>query len=172
MARRLPFGWAPTTINESDVLDALRELEPQIRQGTFNLNEPISVGRYYGYPPLAAAARECNLNLVEVILKQKSVDPCTRDNRIHDAFRHRTVLMHALSGALDHSNTACLRLLLADPRVQATINETSPTRRQPTTQFNVLDMALQAKRRGWPFASVVVDLLIESGGIVAAVSNE
>ncbi|MBM3886982.1 ankyrin repeat domain-containing protein [Candidatus Dependentiae bacterium] len=121
------FGM-PTYIplHEENVIASIQDLKILIENGEINVNAPIEdssfSSRYWGYPPLAAAAREPSEVVVRELLKLKTIDVNVRDNRGIDPIPYRTVLMHAVRGALINNSTKVLQLLLDDGRILKSLN--------------------------------------------------
>ena len=115
--------------DEANAIATINRLRHLIESGVINVNAPIVDSdldsRYAGYPILAAAAREANLPVVKELLKLKNIDLCARDNRTQDAICFRTVLMHAVRGALFNGTVDVIELLLSDERILPSLNVSS-----------------------------------------------
>jgi hypothetical protein len=139
--------WA--NIQADEVTEALKQLDGVIGKGEFNINAPI-VGKGYaprfnGYPPLAAAAREGNAEVVGILLGVKGIDLGARDIRLQDPIPYRTVLMHAVRGSLENGRTVALKLLLRDERMDKQLNLTSK-KKGTQHEYTALDLALDGLR--------------------------
>ncbi len=160
--------------NEEKVLETIKKLKHQIESGQLDINRPIIdrllSSRYVGYPPLAAAAREPNVAVVRELLQLKTIDLNARDNRSYDSFSFRTILMHAVRGAIlsdlkNEEAIEALRLLLNDIRILESLNATAES--AAGEKMTALDFALNAYEKDATNLNYqkVVKMLVDRGAI-------
>jgi hypothetical protein len=102
---------------------------------------PASVStKWEKYPPLAYAAREAKKPLLEQLLALRDINVGARDACAKNAVPYKTILMHAVQGALVHKDSSALETLLADKRIKDCVSDVVYAMGK---SFTALDFPLQ-----------------------------